>query len=479
MALVNQDRALNGLAPLDGPTQTLPDLYKLPASDFHDITSGGNHQNSATGGYDLVTGLGTPIIQNLVPGLAGITQPAAISLGASSANNSVVLSKDADGIHDDVTLNNTLVQQFVLADATTVNFTGGSGNDTFTLNFSNGNPLPAGNATESANNITVPGISIDGQGGANTLQVIGTSGNDNIVLGNSTVSLGGGIATAISPSIANIQTISLPGGGGGSDSIEVNGGTWNINADTPSGTPNVSMTVDPGAVANLLTTQHLLNLLVGGQVNDAAGMQLAVSNLLLVNGGGSVVLAPSAQDGQITDNFGTLSIAGGGRLDIGNATLLLQNVSNEYVIAGYLANGYANGYWNGTTALNNPSGGSIQSSTAFGDNSGRTTVGYGNSEDFTFAGSTSPYAVGGAKALSGNQLVIQLAAPGDLLLTRTVTPADLAIMLGAFGTSQYDSNPADLNTWARGNIDYNAVGGAGLVGPNDLALLLANFGVSM
>lgn len=48
------------------------DLYNLPANDFHDITSGGNG-NSAGPGYDLVTGLGTPVANLVVDGLAGIT----------------------------------------------------------------------------------------------------------------------------------------------------------------------------------------------------------------------------------------------------------------------------------------------------------------------------------------------------------------------------------------------------------------------
>jgi hypothetical protein len=133
------------------------------------------------------------------------------------------------------------------------------------------------------------------------------------------------------------------------------------------------------------------------------------------------------------------------------------------VIGGYLSNGYAGGFWNGTS----PSGGAITSVVAFNDNSGATSVGYGNSADFTFGGSTSPYAVGGPKALSGNQVVVAPALAGDLLLSGTVGPNELALMLGSFGTTG--------NDWAFGNIDYDA---AGLVGPNDLSLLLSNFGHS-
>ena len=69
IAVANQGRIQFGKASLDGPTQTLPALYSLPSSDFHDITSG-NNGFAAGPGYDLVTGLGSPTTQ-LVLDLAG------------------------------------------------------------------------------------------------------------------------------------------------------------------------------------------------------------------------------------------------------------------------------------------------------------------------------------------------------------------------------------------------------------------------
>ncbi len=77
VAIADQGRALQGESSLDGATQTLPTLYSLPESDFHDITTGGNGTYNATPGYDLVTGRGTPIANLLVPALAGygVTQP--------------------------------------------------------------------------------------------------------------------------------------------------------------------------------------------------------------------------------------------------------------------------------------------------------------------------------------------------------------------------------------------------------------------
>jgi hypothetical protein len=71
IAIADQGRALAGQGSLDGGTQTLPDLYALPGSAFHDITSGNNGGYSAGPGYDLVTGRGSPVANLVVAGLVG------------------------------------------------------------------------------------------------------------------------------------------------------------------------------------------------------------------------------------------------------------------------------------------------------------------------------------------------------------------------------------------------------------------------
>lgn len=69
IAIADQGRVLAGGTPLTGYTQTLPALYSLPSSDYHDILYG-NNGDPAGPGYDLATGLGTPIANLLVPDLA-------------------------------------------------------------------------------------------------------------------------------------------------------------------------------------------------------------------------------------------------------------------------------------------------------------------------------------------------------------------------------------------------------------------------
>ena len=80
ISITDQLRAAQGLASLSGPGQVLPMLYTLPASDFHDITTG-NNGNPAGPGYDQVTGLGSPVASKLVTDLAALRVQASTPAG--------------------------------------------------------------------------------------------------------------------------------------------------------------------------------------------------------------------------------------------------------------------------------------------------------------------------------------------------------------------------------------------------------------
>jgi subtilase family serine protease len=69
IAIANQGRVLANEGTLDGPSQTLPAIYQMPITNFHDIVSGsstGNPNYSAAPGYDLVTGRGSPNADKVV-----------------------------------------------------------------------------------------------------------------------------------------------------------------------------------------------------------------------------------------------------------------------------------------------------------------------------------------------------------------------------------------------------------------------------
>jgi kumamolisin len=72
-AIINNARAAQSLGPIG--QSLMPKLYSIYTSanylnDFNDITVGNNGLYSCGVGYDLVTGLGTPKVQNLVPAVA-------------------------------------------------------------------------------------------------------------------------------------------------------------------------------------------------------------------------------------------------------------------------------------------------------------------------------------------------------------------------------------------------------------------------
>jgi subtilase family serine protease len=69
LAIANEGRVLAGQGTLDGPSQTLPMLYQLPASAFHDIANVTKVVFAAGPGYNLVTGRGTPFADLVVAGL--------------------------------------------------------------------------------------------------------------------------------------------------------------------------------------------------------------------------------------------------------------------------------------------------------------------------------------------------------------------------------------------------------------------------
>ena len=276
------------------------------------------------------------------------------------------------------------------------------------------------------------------------------------------INLTGTVAGTVDVTSGNTLTLTGPITGTSDLTKGTNSGTLQLAQSTGytlSGNVNVNGgLLDFGATSTFTNTPN-------GPVVNGGGLSgpVSVGGALTINAGTKAAMNPSLPGTGQTNSIGSLSIGNGGALDIGNHTVIVQNAPDETVIGKYLSHGYSGGFWNGTS----PSGGAIQSIVAFNDNSGATSVGYGNSNDFTFGGSTSPYRAGGPKALSGNQVVVAPALEGDLLLEGSVGPDDLAFVLNAFGTTG--------NDWAFGNIDYDA---AGLVGPNDLSLLLSNFGHS-
>ncbi len=85
VALADQGRAAAGLGTLDGASQTLKAIYAAPAADFHDITQGSTQFQSTGPGYDLATGLGSPVANLVIPYLANYGSSGGTTVTAPSA----------------------------------------------------------------------------------------------------------------------------------------------------------------------------------------------------------------------------------------------------------------------------------------------------------------------------------------------------------------------------------------------------------
>src|SRR5262249_42061266 len=78
VALADQALAQNGVGSLDGFSPTLPLLYKLAgqsyATYYNDIVSGSNGYQAGPG-YDYVTGIGSPVADQIVLGILNTLVP--------------------------------------------------------------------------------------------------------------------------------------------------------------------------------------------------------------------------------------------------------------------------------------------------------------------------------------------------------------------------------------------------------------------
>jgi subtilase family serine protease len=95
VAIADQGLATVGSGTLSTST-LLSELYSLPSSDFNDVTSGSNGY-SATAGYDLVTGLGTPKANLVVSGLVADASSSSSSTSSSTSNSGVTVVTTSSG----------------------------------------------------------------------------------------------------------------------------------------------------------------------------------------------------------------------------------------------------------------------------------------------------------------------------------------------------------------------------------------------
>jgi hypothetical protein len=190
IAIADQGRVLAGASTLTGYTQTLPALYSIGrnptayANDFHDIVNGNNGDPAGTG-YDLASGLGSPVANNLVPALAGYGGPSQFSIKTEPPSS--------------VAVNQTFTLTVQVEDSLGNPASGGS--VTVTLGNNPGDAILGGNTNEQVVNglATFPNLSLNQAGTDYTLNV-----TDSLVAGTQTTN-----AITVTASSKSSATLSL------------------------------------------------------------------------------------------------------------------------------------------------------------------------------------------------------------------------------------------------------------------------------
>jgi subtilase family serine protease len=145
VALANQQAASNGQPPLGFINPALYDLGLGSSydADFHDITSGSNGY-SATTGYDLATGWGSPNGSNLISGLLGeisvpgfglTASPTAVTVVQGGSGTSTVASTVLNGFDSAISLSATDLPAGVTIAFSPTSITG-AGTSTITISAS-------------------------------------------------------------------------------------------------------------------------------------------------------------------------------------------------------------------------------------------------------------------------------------------------------------------------------------------------------
>ncbi len=354
--------------------------------------------------------------------------PTAISV--ASGTNQFYVRRNVDGVHADVWTNAVTpgqgppTTQSLISDTSAFSIAGGSGDDRLTLDFSNGNPFPIG------------GISFTGGAGLNSLIVVGTAGNDAVTANSTGLSITSAFGS-VPVTTTSVQSIKFPGGlSQGSDTVNITGGSWTLDADTPTGTPNVSVNIAAGATATFTAAQHLAALTVNGSAN----------------------LTTAARS---TFSFGALTLGANALFDIGDNLVYANNATTSAAsIAAALKQAYhldtfsGFGGWDGASGLT-----SVTAKQSAAGSSKRITVGYIDGSIRTRTGIDL-----GANTLAANQILIRPALYGDVNLDGVVDGDDIGqiIQLGYFAKS----TPAP-DGWADGDLNYD-----GFVDGDDIGLII-------
>jgi hypothetical protein len=239
----------------------------------------------------------------------------------------------------------------------------------------------------------------------------------------------GGSGTASFPA-ASVTAILVSGGAGGdtftyngplgqpvslslagsNNTLNVASGALALASDVSTNSPNLSVTVSPGATLNLNSVQHLTALNIAG------------GNVQLGTGGTNTLVVRA------------LSVTSGGVLDLADNAVVYKN-GDPAAVRAMIAATYQGGAWSGA--------GGITSSAAAADFTGATALGYASNAILNKS------SFGGETGLISTDVLIKYTYYGDTDLGGSVTLDDFTLFLGGYRSAG--------SSWLKGDFDYSGV----------------------
>jgi len=318
------------------------------AADFHDITSGTSGSYSATTGYDLVTGWGSPNGAALINALAPTSQTPAYTLAASPTAVSVVIGSSgsstittavsggfdsaialtASGAPAGVTVSfspTSIAAPGAGTSAVTLAVASGTATGTFTITVSGtgGSITHAATITLTVTATPVPGFTLSasptsvsvaqGASGSSTIKTA-LSGGFNSAIALSASGMPAGVTATINPT-----SIGLPGSG---TSIL----TLAVASTTAAGAYSITVTGTGGGITHTATVSLTVTAVAAGtftiSVSPSSGYladgQSGYAVVTVKGAGGftgAVALSAAGIPTGVTGSFSPTSIAGSGTSD--------------------------------------------------------------------------------------------------------------------------------------------------------------------
>jgi autotransporter-associated beta strand protein len=489
-ALYHSGATLNGA----GQTQTLPELYSLAANptsyvnDFHDVATG-NNGYAAEAGYDLVTGIGSPAVNELADDLAGVaptygyadTRWAGLFNGTVVTNaNPVTGNQSATiGLNAFASVNAAIAgaasggYQTVIVNGDDLSGLYGAFNEAVNVNAAVGLVIQYGPVT--FNSLTDSAVETSiGLGGVNL--TVGAN--------NTSTTVDAAISGTGSLTKVGSGALTLNGAGGYSGATTVSGGSL-IAGTTNAFSSASAFIVGGGAALTLNGFNETVGSLAGsGTVQDASSTSAVLTDGsantsttfsgVLQNGPGSGVLsfvktgsgaltlstantysgATSIQQGSViaTANAALGSTAAGATVTTGATLGFSGNVnysSAKPINLGQVTGAYI-GFTGGTGGAT-----SIQKILNWTYTSGSTSLNYSSG----FA--TNPFQLNGGAVISGTALELTDGNGSEARSAFIPTTVSVAGFTSTFQFT-YGANPAaDGLTFAIQNTGPTAVGGTG------------------